>query len=97
MKVIRDNTEYEIGINHMRDHKTTEARPQMKKVVFNDPATVIYWTDGTKTLVKCQPGDRFDPLLGFLLAVFKKSAGNKSNYNNALRRIVPGYGKDDAE
>ncbi len=64
------------------------------KVIFNAPATVVYWTDGTKTVVKCQPGDTFDPLMGFLLAVFKKACGNKSNYNNALKKIVPGYGKE---
>ena len=68
--------------------------PQIKDVIFHDPATIVYWTDGTKTVVKCQPGDEYDPLEGFLLAVFKKACGNKSNYNNALRKIVPGYGKE---
>ena len=65
---------------------------QLQKVVFHDPATIVYWTDGTKTVVKCQPGDTFDPLTGFLMAVFKKACGNKGNYNNALKKIVPGYG-----
>ena len=72
---------------------------QLKKVVFHDPATIVFWTDGTKTVVKCQPGDTFDPLTGFLMAFFKKACGNKGNYNNALKKIVPGYGRkedDDA-
>lgn len=68
---------------------------QLKKVVFHDPATIVYWTDGTKTVVKCQPGDTFDPLKGFLMAFFKKACGNKGNYNNALKKIVPGYGKEE--
>ncbi len=68
---------------------------QLKKVVFHDPATIVFWTDGTKTVVKCQPGDTFDPLKGFLMAFFKKACGNKGNYNNALKKIVPGYGKED--
>lgn len=71
-------------------------KEQLKKVVFHDPATIVYWTDGTKTVVKCQPGDTFDPLTGFLMAFFKKACGNKGNYNNALKKIVPGYGgKED--
>ena len=65
---------------------------QLQKVVFHDPATIVYWTAGTKTVVKCQPGDTFDPLTGFLMAVCKKACGNKGNYNNALKKIVPGYG-----
>ena len=70
---------------------------QLQKVVFHDPATIVYWTDGTKTVVKCQPGDTFDPLKGFLMAFFKKACGNKGNYNNALKKIVPGYGKEEAK
>ena len=29
-------------------------RPEIKNVIFNDPATIVFWTDGTKTVVKCQ-------------------------------------------
>jgi hypothetical protein len=36
-----------------------------------------------------------DPLTGFLMAFFKKACGNKGNYNNALKKIVPGYGKEE--
>lgn len=32
----------------------------IKKVIFNDPATIILWKDGTKTVVKCQEGDTYD-------------------------------------
>lgn len=78
-------------------HGRAQGNAQLKRVIFNDPATIVYWTDGTKTVVKCQPGDTFDPLMGFLMAVFKKACGNKGNYNNTLKKIVPGYGgkKDD--
>lgn len=27
-------------------------RPEIKNVIFNDPATIVFWTDGTKTVVK---------------------------------------------
>lgn len=76
------------------NHEQKDA--QLKKVLFHDPATIVFWADGTKTVVKCQPGDTFDPLTGFLMAFYKKACGNKGNYNNALKKIVPGYGgKED--
>ena len=82
-----------IGEHMIENHGRKNA--QLKKVVFHDPATIVFWTDGTKTVVKCQPGDTFDPLTGFLMAFFKKACGNKGNYNNALKKIVPGYGKEE--
>ena len=41
----------------------------IKNVIFNPPATVVYWTDGTKTVVKCNENDIFDPEKGLALAV----------------------------
>ena len=76
-------------------HGRAQGNAQLKRVIFNDPATIVFWTDGTKTVVKRQPGDIFDPLKGFLMAFFKKACGNKGNYNNALKKIVPGYGKEE--
>ena len=66
-------------------------------VIYNDPATVVYWSDKTRTVVKCQPGDTYDPKTGFLLALCKKVCGNTGNYNDLLRECVPGYGKEDTE
>ena len=62
--------------------------PEVKKVIFNDPATIIYWKDGTKTVVKCQKGDDFDPEKGFAMAFLKKCWGNKGNFNDKLRKIM---------
>lgn len=62
--------------------------PEVKKVIFNDPATIVYWKDGTKTVVKCQDGDDFDPEKGFAMAFLKKCWGNKGNFNDNLRKIM---------
>ena len=62
--------------------------PEVKKVIFNDPATIVYWKDGTKTVVKCQNGDDFDPEKGFAMAFLKKCWGNKGNFNDNLRKIM---------
>ena len=65
-------------------------------VIYNDPATVIYWSDKTRTVVKCQHGDTYDPKTGFLLALCKKVCGNTGNYNNLLRECVPEYEEKEA-
>ena len=69
----------EININNI---------PEVKKVIFNDPATIVYWKDGTKTVVKCQNGDDFDPEKGFAMAFLKKCWGNKGNFNDKLIKIM---------
>ena len=69
----------EININNI---------PEVKKIIFNDPATIVYWKDGTKTVVKCQKGDYFDLEKGFAMAFLKKCWGNKGNFNDKLRKII---------
>lgn len=29
----------------------------IRKVIFSNPATIVLWSDGTKTVVKCGPDD----------------------------------------
>ena len=58
--------------------------PEIKELVFNDPATIIFWEDGTKTIVKTQNGETFDKEKGFCMAVVKKLFGNKGNYYNSV-------------
>ena len=62
--------------------------PEVKKIIFNDPATIVYWKDGTKTVVKCQKGDDFDSEKGFAMAFLKKCWGNKGNFNDKLIKIM---------
>lgn len=64
-----------------------DVRP--KKVVFHDPATVVYWSDGTKTVVKCGPHDTFDPEKGLAMAVAKKHFGNGNEFHKVFKRWVP--------
>ena len=60
-----------------------------QKVIFNNPATIIIWADGTKTVVKCQNGDVYDPEKGMALCCAKKLLGNKSNFNNVFKKWLP--------
>ena len=44
----------------------------VKKVIFHPPATIVYWGDGTKTVVKCMKGDTFNPELGMAMCMLKR-------------------------
>lgn len=48
------------------------------RVIFNDPATIIYWKDGSKTVVKRSDDDIWDPEKGFCMAIIKKLYGRTS-------------------
>lgn len=63
--------------------------PSIKKVIFNDPATIVFWSDGSKTVVKCQDGDIYDPEKGLAMAISKKALGNKGNYCNEFKKWLP--------
>ena len=59
-----------------------------KKVIFHDPATIVFWTDGSKTVVKCQEGDTYNKEMGFALCCAKRLFGNQSNFNNIFKKFV---------
>ena len=82
---------YRNMLNSMYGIKTAEKNyiPEIKNVIFNDPATIVFWDDGTKTVVKCQPGDRFDPEKGLAMAIAKKAYGNRGSYCNQLKKWLP--------
>ena len=64
---------------------------EYKEIIFNYPATIVNWKDGTKTVVRCQEGDEFDPEKGIALCFMKKALGNKGNFNNILKKEVSKY------
>lgn len=61
---------------------------KIEKVIFNNPATIVYWNDGTKTVVKCQEGDFFDKEKGLAMAIIKKMYGNKGSYNKVFDKWI---------
>lgn len=62
----------------------------IENVIFNNPATIVFWSDGTKTVVKRQKGDKkFDPEKGLAMAICKKIMGNKGNFNEEFKRWLP--------
>lgn len=58
---------------------------EIDRVIFNNPATIVFWKDGTKTVVKTQ-GEEFDREKGLTMAYVKKLFGNNGNYFNKIKK-----------
>lgn len=64
----------------------------IKKVIFNDPATIVFWKDGTKTIVKCQEGAEFDPEKGLAMAISRHylcDICGLERYDGIFKRYMP--------
>ena len=76
-------------VNRVREGLTLAEnwrRKHIKKVIFHDPATIVFWMDGSKTVVKCQEGETYDPEKGLAMAISKKVAGNNGSYYNEFKK-----------
>ena len=69
----------------------------IKDVIFNPPATIILWMDGTKTVVKDQGEVFYDPEKGMAMAVAKKAFGNQGNYYNQFKKYIDIWEKKQEE
>lgn len=78
------------GFDGLKETKRIRTNP-IKEVIFNDPATVVIWADGTKTVVKCQPGDEYNRETGLAMCIAKKYLGNKGNFNKVFKKFIGGY------
>lgn len=77
---------------HIAKHQPEYFNPNnIKNVIFNDPATIVIWQDGTKTVVKCQKdkGDTYNPEHGLAMCIIKKMCGNKGSFNNIFTKWLP--------
>lgn len=54
------------------------------RIIKSGRATIVFWNDGNKTVVKRQNGEPDDPYLAFLAALGKKIYGS----NSAIKRLI---------
>lgn len=76
------------GVAGLRRKMTLE----IKNVIFNNPATIVFWMDGTKTVVKAE-NEAFDPEKGLAMAIAKKAYGNTGSYYNRFKKYIRPYHK----
>lgn len=48
------------------------------QVVYHNPATIVYFDDGDKVVVKTSPHDDYNPEAGLALCILKKLFGNNA-------------------
>lgn len=57
----------------------------IEKVIFNPPATIMIWKDGTKTVVKCN-GEKFDQEKGLAMAISKRALAVGNRYHKTFKK-----------
>lgn len=70
-------------------NKVKQTESKIKKVIFNAPATIILWKDGTKTVVKCGENETYDPEKGLAMALAKHYLGDHGRYYNLFKKYLP--------
>lgn len=62
--------------------------PEIKRYIINENATIIFWEDGEKTIVKRCSDEPFKKELGFLYAYFQKTSGlSKTKANKFIKEL----------
>lgn len=65
-------------------------RPKPKKVICNDPATIVLFDDGTKVVTKAHDGDSYDWVAGIAFCCLRKALRNRNfdRYEKQVRKLV---------
>ena len=94
-----DNYDYDLSILDRYIDKIDKNRAKAKEkikeyekmkienVIFNDPATIVFLGDGSKTVVKAKD-EPYDPEKGLAMAIAKKAYGNEGNYYNEFKKFI---------
>ena len=61
----------------LREYDAWRNRVKPKKVIINDPATVVFFDDGSKVVAKAEHGDEYDPLFGIMDCALRKVGRNR--------------------
>ena len=81
--------ELDCYIKQQAKKKVKAFNNRIKRVIFNDPVTVVFWTNGDKTTVKCQPGETYDKEKGLALAIIKHEIGeNQGCFNDVFKKWI---------
>ena len=81
--------------NEISKNYTLIELPKVKQVLYRNPATIVYWSDGSNTVVKCQREDAYDPEKGLAMAILKKMNGNTSRYYKEFKKWLPKEEEND--
>lgn len=72
-------------VDSFETKQSTNRRVKIRDVIFSDPATVVFWDDNTKTVVRARGGEKYDKEKGLAMAIIKKITGNTGSYYNIFK------------
>ena len=78
----------EMARNIAQNKYETRNADTVDRIVVSGPATIVFWADGTKTVVKCSDDVPFDLYTAFCAATAKKYYGSNSQIHKVLGRKV---------
>lgn len=91
-QIMRD---YFNGFAEVKQIEVIDLEDGIEKVIFNDPATIVIFKDGTKIVVKTTDGDEFQPEIGFAMAMMKAVFGSRGSYKKWIKQWLPQGEEDD--
>ncbi len=72
--------------NAVIDFKSTPF--EIEKVIFSGKATIVFWSNGEKSVVKCQKGDTYSQEEGLAMAICKMMYGNDNTFNDVINAAM---------
>lgn len=82
---------YDVGVKDGKYEAKTWAKEEclyIKKVIFNNPATIVFWSDGTKTVAKAHGKDKFDKEIGLTVCIAKRALRNKKKWDEVFKKWI---------
>ena len=72
-------------VKQARFANATAAMPKVKRAVFSNDVTVVYFEDGTYTVVKKNPDDEYNRELAIVYAIVKRAYGKVDPYSGKVK------------
>jgi hypothetical protein len=79
------------GLFNLEENNMSRKSLEVKKVIYSGPCTIVIWADDSKTIVRCQDGDRYSKEVGLLMCLAKKVWGTNtsgSNFNDYISKAI---------
>lgn len=79
-------SETKIKNEEKSEEKGENKMPILEKVIYNNPATICQWSDGTKTVVKVSDGEEFNEEAGLCACIAKKFLGSRAKVLKTVKK-----------
>lgn len=72
---------------HSKNELYRSNKEEIKRVIFNEPYTIVIWANGEKTIVKAQDGEPYDKEKGLAMCFAKYALGNTCRYFDFFKEV----------